>query len=81
MLRFAWVSTRAIYDCRWHIFCAWCSIHGTDPLTTTAPVVENFLTYLFEVKNLAVASITGYRSMLTTYLREVAGTELSGRRD
>ncbi len=71
-------STRSIYDSRWRIFCDWCSIQGKDPLTTTAPVVADFLTYLFEVKKLAVTSITGYRSMLTTTLREVAGTELSG---
>ncbi len=41
-------------------------------------VGADFLTFLFEVKNLAVTSITGYRSLLTTTLREVAGTELSG---
>ena len=49
-----------------------------DLRTTTAPVVADFLTYLFEVKKLAVTSITGYRSMLTTTLRELTGTELSG---
>ena len=54
------ISTRATYVSRGHIFRDWCSRQGTNPLTTTAPVVEDFLTYLFEVKHLAVAAITGY---------------------
>ena len=40
--------------------------------------MAEFLSYLFQVKKLAVSSITGYRTMLTTTLREVAGTELAG---
>mgnify|MGYP003776313897 FL=1 len=39
--------------------------------------MADFLTYLFEVKKLAVSSISGYRSVLSTTLREVSGVELT----
>ena len=71
-------STRSIYDSRWCIFCDGCSLQGKDPLITTVWVVVDFFTYLFDVKKLAVTSITGYRSLSTISLREVASTELSG---
>jgi len=63
-----------------HVYCDWRSLQGTNPLITTASVVEDFLTYLFEVKKLTAASITEYRSLLTSTLRKMTGTELSGRR-
>lgn len=39
--------------------------------------MADFLTFLFEVKQLAVSSISGYRSVLSSTLREVSGTELT----
>jgi hypothetical protein len=39
-------STQRVYNSRWNVFCTWCEAHGHDPLTTTAPLVADFLTHL-----------------------------------
>jgi hypothetical protein len=71
------VGTRAIYDSRWKAFCAWCSENGFNAVQATTPMVADFLTFLFHEKKLAVSSIAGYRSMLSTTLREISGLELT----
>ena len=50
------------------MFVQWCRRERLDPCTPTVPVICDFLTYLFVEKELAVSTITGYRSCLSQVL-------------
>ena len=58
-------SSRKVYQSRWTIYGQWCSQNKVDIASTTVPQVAEFLNYLFTVKNLKSATITGYRTAIT----------------
>ena len=57
-------SSRKVYQSRWAIYGQWCSQNKVDITSTTVPQVAEFLNYLFTVKNLKPATITGYRTAI-----------------
>ena len=54
----------------------WCSERGVDPLNTTAPILADFLNHLFTVKELAATTIAGYRSAISSTLKELGCPDL-----
>ena len=61
-------SSRKVYQSRWAIYGQWCSQNKVDISSTTVPQVAEFLNYLFTVKNLKPATITGYRTAIADAL-------------
>ena len=61
-------SSRKVYQSRWAIYGQWCSQNKVDITSATVPQVAEFLNYLFTVKNLKPATITGYRTAITDAL-------------
>ena len=61
-------SSRKVYQSRWAIYGQWCSQNKVDITSTTVPQVAEFLNYLFTVKNLKPATITGYRTAIADAL-------------
>ena len=61
-------SSRKVYQSRWTIYGQWCSQNKVDITSTTVPQVAEFLNYLFTVKNLKPATITGYRTAIADAL-------------
>ena len=61
-------SSRKVYQSRWAIYGQWCSQNKVDITSTTVPQVVEFLNYLFTVKNLKPATITGYRTAIADAL-------------
>jgi len=58
-------STRTTYDSRLAGFHDWCAKSSTDPSTASLGCISDFLVSLFD-KNLAVATIRGYRSAIAS---------------
>ena len=61
-------SSRKVYQSRWTIYGQWCSQNKVDISSATVPQVAEFLNYLFTVKNLKPATITGYRTAIADAL-------------
>ena len=64
-------SSRKVYESRWTTDGQWCSQNKGDITSATVPQVTEFLKYLFTVKNLKQATITGYGTAfycIKTYL-------------
>ena len=61
-------SSRKVYQSRWAIYGQWCSQNKVDITSTPVPQVAEFLNYLFTVKNLKPATITGYRTAIADAL-------------
>ena len=61
-------SSRKVYQSRWAIYGQWCSQNKVDITSATVPQVAEFLNYLFTVKNLKPATITGYRTVIADAL-------------
>ena len=52
----------------WTIYGQWCTENKVDITSTAVPQVAEFLNYLFTVKNLKPATITGYRTAIADAL-------------
>ena len=61
-------SSRKVYQSRWTIFGQWGSQNKMDITSATVPQVAGFLNYLFTVKSLKPATITGYRTAIADAL-------------
>ena len=61
-------SSRKVHQSRWTIYGQWCTQNKVDITSTTVPQVAEFLNYLFTVKNLKPATITGYRTAIADAL-------------
>ena len=61
-------SSRKVYQSRWSIYGQWCSQNKVDITSATVPQVAEFLNYLFTVKYLKPATITGYRTAIADAL-------------
>ena len=64
-------STAKIYQSKWTIFCDWCSGQQVDSSSPSVQNIAEFLTFLFDEKELSVSTIKGYRSMLSNTLKLV----------
>ena len=62
-------TTNALYQQRWATFVSWCRSRKISASRVTISQVCEFLIYLFEEKNMAPATIQGYRSSLHSVLR------------
>ena len=58
-------STRTVYDAKWRVHSDRCVRRKMDPIDPSPQRIADFLIYLFDVKKLKVATIKGYRSMLS----------------
>ena len=67
-------STQVVYDSKWRIFSEWCQDANLDPFSTTTPILTEFLTHLFTVKNFAPVTIAGYRTTVLNTLEKVTGS-------
>ena len=70
-------STQRVYNSKWNVFCTWCKSRGRDPLTTTAPLVGDFLTHLFHKEKMCVSTLAGYRSVLLNTLKDLTGADFT----
>ena len=61
-------SSRKVYQSRWTIYGQWCTENKVDITSTAVTQVAEFLNYLFTVKNLKPATITGYRTAIADAL-------------
>ena len=61
-------SSRKVYQSRWSIYEKWCQEHKMDITLSTVQQVAEFLNYLFTVKNLKPATISGYRTAIADSL-------------
>ena len=60
--------SRKVYQSRWAIYGQWCSQNQMDSTSGTVFQVAEFLNYLFTVKNLKPATVTGYRTAIAEAL-------------
>ena len=73
-------STLRLYQSRWQIFCGWCRGRGVAPVSTTVPVVVDFLIHLRHDKGLSISAVKGYGSALNSVLA-LKGRDLSSSRE
>ena len=69
-------STQMVYDSKWQIFSEWCQDANLNPFSTTTPILAEFQTHLFMVKNFAPVTIAGYRTTVINTLEKVTGSHL-----
>ena len=67
------VSTNAVYKSKWKLFAYYCRDRNIRPWSAKAPVVAEFLTWLFEERKASVRTLRGYRSALGAALRNATG--------
>ena len=71
------LSTQSVYDSKWRIFTEWCRDAGHDPFATFAPVLADFLTFLFSAKGFAPTTIDSYRTTIINTLEKVTDHHLA----
>jgi len=69
-------STRAIYDSKWKLYKEYCVPRKLDPEKVSAPQLGDFLTYLFDEKQMMPATIEGYRTAIAGALKHQSGVNL-----
>ncbi len=62
-------STSQCYDAKWRAWSDWCLKQQVDPLDPSLGQVGEFFIHLYEVKNLSVSAIKGYRSAMSSSLK------------
>ena len=68
-------SSLGIYEARWRVFASWCQGRGEDPFKASAPLIADFLLYLFQDKKRRPTTITGYRTAIAGALRSSQGVD------
>ena len=61
-------STNIVYEAKWRVFACWCSRRKINPLDPSPRRLADFFVYLFDVKNLSISTIKGYRSTISNTL-------------
>ena len=61
-------STLDLYEQKWNTFREWCELNGINPHTPTVPMIAEFLIHLFRDKQLAMITVKGYRSALSSLM-------------
>ena len=65
-----------VYNSKWRIFLEWCWDANLNSFSTTTPILAEFLTHLFMVKNYAPVTIAGYRTTVINTLEKVTSSRL-----
>ena len=73
-------STSKLYESKWNVFKDWCKQRKIDPLNPTVPDIADFLLHLFEIKNLSVTTIQGYRSAISS-LVAASGLDITNNKE
>ena len=60
--------SRRVYESRWTIFESWCKENQVEFKQPSLSSIADFLTYLFNDKNLKLTTIVGYRSTIADHL-------------
>ena len=68
-------SSLGIYEARWRVFSAWCQGKDEDPFKASAPLIADFLLYLFKDQKRRPSTITGYRTAIAGALRSSQGVD------
>ena len=61
--------SRAVYQSKWLVYQSWCRGKDHSISHPTLPKIADFLLWLHRVRKLSVATIMGYRSMLSAVFR------------
>jgi len=69
-------STRAVYEGKWRIFKKYCEDKDIDPFKASPPQIGDFLTYLFDKKDMMPSTIEGYRTAIAGALKHQTGINL-----
>ena len=67
------LSTHSVYGHYWGKWLVWCDSHGIDPVRPTDIQLANFLSDLFVRKRLALSTMKGYRSAISTTIAQLGG--------
>ncbi|XP_064120812.1 uncharacterized protein LOC135225407 [Macrobrachium nipponense] len=73
-------STIKLYQSKWDVFREWCRIRNISSSNTSIIQIADFLLLLRSQQKLAVSTIKGYRSMLTSIFRH-RNIDVSGNKD
>ena len=71
-------STKRVYDYKWLIWEEWCWAREREPDRPSIPLIADFLDYLFVIVELAVSTIRGYRSALSSALKFSSDLDVGG---
>ena len=63
------LSTRLNYQARWGTYRKWCRDFGHRSSSPSIAKIAEFLTYMFKCKGAALATIKGYRAMLSAVFK------------
>ncbi|XP_068221279.1 uncharacterized protein [Palaemon carinicauda] len=74
------VSSQRVYQSKWETFRSWCKQRKVSSITTSVSQIANFLLFLRQNSKLAVSTIKGYRSTLSSVVRH-RGIDLTQDRD
>lgn len=69
-------ATNAVYDSRWRKWQDFCKQKDRDPASAHVPTVAEFLLHCFQVENLSVKTVQGYKAALTAKLKPLTGVDL-----
>ena len=69
--------TENVCDYRWACWQDWCNEHSVACLNPLAPELANFLTSLSDKHRLSASTVKGYRSAVSTKIRQCRGPDLS----
>ena len=61
-------SSAKQYDSQWNILTSWCSTRGINSTNPSLPEIAQFMTYLFEERQVSPGTIESYRSSLSGVL-------------
>ncbi len=62
-------STSAIYNSKWKLFTVFCDERGINSFGAGAPVVAEFLQWVFDTRTASVRTVQGYRSAIAAKLK------------
>lgn len=69
--------TERLYGHKWSVWSDWCSSQGLQATDPSPSNLADFLVWLSNSKKLAVSTIKGYRSAISTTVRQLGGRDLS----
>lgn len=70
-------QTESVYGHKWDKWVSWCNSHSIRPADPSSSEVANFLAWLSSDMNLAASTIKGYRSAISTTLRQLGSPGFS----
>ena len=70
-------STENVYNYRWARWQDWCNEHSVACLNPSAPELASFLIFLSDKHRLSASTVKGYRSAISTTIRQCGGPDLS----